>query len=91
MSEKIIDEVMEMVAKLEGAVDFGNQPQRFHAREAIRAKLREVLDSQAELGECVGCKHLYMKPFPTQCDCLENPENKYLPWVARRTYNIGAE
>lgn len=39
-------------------------------------------DEAIELGQCIGCGHLYMKPFPAQCDCLENSENKYYPWVA---------
>lgn len=33
------------------------------------------------LHECVACGHLHQQA-PSQCDCLENPGNKYRQWVA---------
>lgn len=46
--------------------------------------MTQSTEAGREMHECIGCGHLYDTPAPSSCDCCNNPDNEYRPWVARR-------
>lgn len=84
MTEQWIDEVMWLVSRLEGAVEFGTHDQIQWEKEAIRAKLREVVRKAMSQDEA---KRLWAStPF---IDCPEG--GVALVRAVEKHHNIGAE